>query len=103
MDEQVCSTCKYWRPEVIHKIWGRCGRVDDKMQFGAISEYPYDKPPKERVRLSDFDDRGRISTYKDFGCNRHEPKVSTPETMKARLAPPEGYGETRLDVTGGDV
>jgi len=70
----VCASCEHWRPEPRHKLWGRCGRVDHAMQYGAITAYPYDqKDDLLRVRLSQFDNRGRISTYRDFGCNRYSP------------------------------
>jgi hypothetical protein len=69
----VCLTCKYWRPEPRHKLWGRCGRVDHEMQYGAITQYPYDYPESERVRLNPWNNEGRISTYRDFGCNRYAP------------------------------
>lgn len=78
-----CETCEHWRPEPRHKLWGRCGRVDHAMQYGAITEYPYDqKNDILRVRLSQFDNRGRIATYRDFGCNRYSPnnKSSQPGT-----------------------
>ena len=69
----VCATCEHWRPELRHKLWGRCGRVDHAMQYGAITRYPYDYPESERVRLNLWDNDGRISTYRDFGCNRYSP------------------------------
>jgi len=71
----VCETCKHWRPEPRHKLWGRCGRVDTAMQYGAITRYPYEKPESERVRLNPWDNEGRISTYRDFGCNRYSPNA----------------------------
>jgi hypothetical protein len=78
----TCAACEYWRPEPVHKLWGRCGRVDHAMQYGAVADYPYDKMPHERVRLSSFDDRGRISTYHNFGCNRHSPSSETATTAQ---------------------
>jgi len=71
----TCATCEHWRPEPRHKLWGRCGRVDHAMQYGAITRYPYDHPESERVRLNQWDNQGRISTYRDFGCNRYSPNV----------------------------
>lgn len=71
----VCASCAHWRPEPRHKLWGRCGRVDHAMQYGALTEYPYDqKADLLRVRLSEVDNRGKISTYRDFGCNRFSAK-----------------------------
>ena len=72
----VCATCEHWRPEPRHKLWGRCGRVDHAMQYGAITRYPYEQPESERVQLNPWDNEGRISTYRDFGCNRYSANVS---------------------------
>jgi len=71
--EQICDTCAYWLPEPRHRLWGRCGRVDHAMQYGAINRYPYEKPESGQVRLNEFNNEGRIATYRDFGCNRYAP------------------------------
>lgn len=71
----ICETCEHWRPEPRHKLWGLCGRVDQAMQYGAITQYPYDQPEYERVRLNQWNNEGRISSYRDFGCNRYSPNV----------------------------
>lgn len=73
--ENTCSTCRYWDPEPRHKIWGRCGRTDHAMQYGARSAYPYDYKPDQGPKPNPFDNKGRISTYRDFGCNRFEAKT----------------------------
>ena len=74
----TCAECEHWEPEPHHRLWGRCGRRDDKMRYGARSYYPYDCKPVHRLR-----DGWEISTYKDFGCNRHVPNAQVERTQKA--------------------